>query len=686
LAEGNEAKEGTERGIIIMTGNVAYLPKITSGKKTEILEQLQGYWSNDVWDLRDRFFEAYDSRDPRGPRKQRINFTPFSSDIRQELKYFFSIELMNDRLSIQTLIKYSFSFSHLSAFFNKHYPRIDSFIEIPYEKGLIKYKSYLSNSGVKVAYSNGYIQSTPIAFFNRAYKFLFDFYDTREEFEKDVWDIRNIPNARYNKNKAEYRIPFDKIHSDHRETVKKYFKFAITSLSYSTLKTLLAGIRYFTEFLRKEYPDWNNMTQLKRSHVEQYLLYFKRHFGHISDGVQSDYLHAVRVFIDYLQRSEQLEAPLSPISVLFFKEDFPIQRKWTGNEIKYIPDSVMSQLEALLNQNPDELNPPMKDTDKKYIPVIILLMTTGWRISDILNLRYHNCLITTDKGDYYLQGDIPKTEVKQHRVPIDKDVAAIVRAVMDQTKGKSTTANNPDKYLFACTTGKRKGYPFHSGNVSRALNRLAKRYNIVDQDGNIYHFGNHAFRHTKGVELINLGMNLTHIMKWFAHSSPEMTLAYAKIADDKLKKEWEKAQEKKGPLLRVNLYDGQVDEMNLDEDLIHWEYIRSNIEAVRVPLGFCLASKKEGCPYVVTPCLTCPNFCTTPDNLSDFEREIERVEEHIEMTQNYPIYNEKTKEQLDNLIKIRDQLAEGKSHRGNSAKKILHDAQITKEKVFSIET
>jgi hypothetical protein len=167
-------------------------------------------------------------------------------------------------------------------------------------------------------------------------------------------------------------------------------------------------------------------------------------------------------------------------------------------------------------------------------------------------------------------------------------------------------------------------------------------------------------------------------MKWLGHSSPEMTLAYAKIADDTLRKEWEKAQEKKGPLLRVNIDNGQVNKMDLDEDLIHWEYIRSNIEAVRVPLGYCLASKKEGCPYVVTPCLTCPNFCTTPDNLPDFDLEIQKVKEHIALTQNYPIYNEKTKEQLENLIKIRVQLVEGKSHRGDSAKKILLQAEQLK--------
>ncbi|PEU13473.1 site-specific integrase [Bacillus sp. AFS019443] len=663
-----------------MISNVAYQPEITSEKKEQILQQLQGYWMNDVWDLRDSAFEAYDSRKSSRSRKKRIDFTSFSFVIRKELKYFFAIELTKGSLTIATLLTYSFTFNHLSAFFSKYYPTIYSLVEIPYEKGLMKYKSYLTNIGVKITNSNGHIQSKYIAFFNRVYQFLFDFYDTREELEKDIWDIRKIPNARYSKNKAEYLISFDNIHLAYREAVKKYFKFLITSFSFSALKTILRGIRYFIEFLQKYYPDWNSITNLQRLHVEQYLLYFNHRLGHLSAGTKSDYLYAVKVFIDYLQRTEHPKAPIKSVFTLFFKEDFPKQRRWNENEIKYIPDSVMSQLEVLLSQNPDELAPPMKGTDKKYIPVIILLMATGWRISDILNLRYHNCLITDNKKNYYLQGDIPKTEVKRHRIPIDKDVATIVQAVIEQTKDKSTIENNPEKYLFVLIKGKRKGNPFYSGNVSRALNRLAKRYNIVDQDGSIFHFRNHAFRHTKGVELINLGMNLTHIMKWFAHSTPEMTLVYAKIADNTLRREWEKAQKKKGPLLRVNLDNGQVNEMAMDEDLIHWEYMRSNIEAVRVPLGFCLASKKEGCPYVVTPCLTCPNFCTSPDNLPDFEREIQYVEEHIQMTQNYPIYNEKTKEQLDNLIKIRDQLADGKSHRGENVKKVLFDAQITKEK------
>jgi integrase len=136
-------------------------------------------------------------------------------------------------------------------------------------------------------------------------------------------------------------------------------------------------------------------------------------------------------------------------------------------------------------------------------------MATGWRISDILNLRFQNCLITINNG-YYLQGDIPKTDVKQHRVPINKEVAMALQAIIEQTKDKSTQENNPEGYLFVRTKGKRKGKPFTGQSIRQALNRWAERYTIVDHDCIVYHFGNHAFRHTKGVELINLGMNLTH--------------------------------------------------------------------------------------------------------------------------------------------------------------------------------
>jgi hypothetical protein len=171
-----------------MTYNVAYRPKVTKEKTLEIREQLQGYWMNDVWDLTDHFFEPFGGGGFWSLKTKKIDFTLFTLVMRMELKYFFCIQLMNESLTLKTIATYSNSFLHLGAFLDKYYPKIGSFIETPYEKGSMQYKTYLINLKIMTAHYT--------ALFNSVHHFLFDFYDTRDEFEKDVWDVRKIPNVR----------------------------------------------------------------------------------------------------------------------------------------------------------------------------------------------------------------------------------------------------------------------------------------------------------------------------------------------------------------------------------------------------------------------------------------------------------------------------------------------------------
>ena len=193
---------------------------------------------------------------------------------------------------------------------------------------------------------------------------------------------------------------------------------------------------------------------------------------------------------------------------------------------------------------------------------------------------------------------------------------------------RKTTLTN---LLFVRLDGKRIGRPPQGAQIREALNRLAKKYNIVDDQGQLFHFRNHAFRHTKGVELINNGMNILHVQKWMAHASPEMTLRYAKILDTTMRKSWEETV-KKG-VFRINS-EGKpvkVDPADIqNEDLLEWEYIRSNLDAVRMPLGFCLKPNKVGCKHQLNPCLTCRNLCTTPDFIPQYEGEIREVKDIIE--------------------------------------------------------
>jgi hypothetical protein len=303
-------------------------------------------------------------------------------------------------------------------------------------------------------------------------------------------------------------------------------------------------------------------------------------------------------------------------------------------------------------------------TPAEYIPIVLLLRAIGWRISDILNISYDNCLERTVQG-WWLCGDIPKTQVLNHRVPITDEVAAVVQAVVDKVREKSTPENNPNKLLFVRLDGKRKGRPPKGRLIQESLNRLAKKCNIIDDQGQLFHFGNHAFRHTKGVELINNGMNLVHVQKWMAHASPEMTLRYAKILDTTMRKSWEEAT--KNGLFRIGPAGKpvKIDPADLkNEDLLEWEYIRYNLDAVRTPLGYCLKPNKVECKHQLNPCLTCRNLCTTPDFIPQYEAEIREVKAAIERgkAQGRTIWVDKNEALLGHYEAILAVLKEGHTH------------------------
>lgn len=56
--------------------------------------------------------------------------------------------------------------------------------------------------------------------------------------------------------------------------------------------------------------------------------------------------------------------------------------------------------------------------------------------------------------------------------------------------------------------------------------------NITDENGNLFHFAMHQFRHTYGVKMINSGADILTVQELLAHASPEMTMRYAKLLDE----------------------------------------------------------------------------------------------------------------------------------------------------------
>ena len=477
------------------------------------------------------------------------------------------------------------------------------------------------------------------------------------EFTKDIWDVRNIPGAHYAAHRSEHLLNFTRVPTTFRPALKRYLRLMITRRSLVDCAKRILYVRLFLDFFVSRYPSACTLQQLSRTDIEEYLLCLKT--GRDSYGKPNSPLHIweamahLKYFLEYLERTSSLEAPQIAVGKLIWPEDGGEQPQHQYTDDKFIPESVLYQLEQHMHQLPS-----------KYLPIVIILRASGWRIGDVLNLRYDTCLERTPSG-WWLCGDILKTEVMNHKVPLSDEIAAIVQAQCDLVREQVSKEDNPDRYLFPATTQSRRGRPLYEKPIHMALNRLAVACEIKDDDGTIFHFKNHAFRHTKAVELINAGMSLVHVQKWLAHLTPEMTLAYAKLLDSTIRKEWEQAFAKGAVRIDVQGQPIVVSTEQIgNEQEIEWEHIRHNLDAVRLPNGYCFKPKKANCPTQDTPCYTCRHFCTTPDFLPQFEREEREMRELIELGEKAgsDIWVERNTQKLNRVLPVIQVLRRGDLH------------------------
>lgn len=614
--------------------NLQLIKTNQQNKYDEILEYLKqdnGYWlENDKWDLTEEFFVGKVKRNVRN-----INFSNINNDdLKKELKFYFIYNFKENLLKDSYIACLSATLKHFSKFLNNYYLKDKSFKDIDSDNFKFKFKNYLVNIGFKIS-DKGMVSSYEMNNIVYVLDFIKDFYDSKEETEKDIWYSNNIKGAKIPASGASSStytsISFNDLPIYYRETVKKYFRTIITKKSWMTCFNTIKILKYFFNYFYSNGYGDGFIENLNRNDTEKYLYYIGKDRKDKNKTENSKYVSFVRTFLEYIQIAQYDKAPKKEVSFLIFQDDIP-KRELNKDEVKkakFVPEPILKQLD----NNIMDLDRP------QFIPIYILLRETGWRGTDILNLRYDNCLenIWNNKEqtyNYYLCGEITKTGIAQLKIPIRDKVAEMVQKSIDKAKGLSTEENNPNRYLFNTYEGKLKGKPLAKATFLLIIKRLIVQKDIRDANGELYHFRLHALRHTRAKEYIEQGMGISVIQQILGHRSLQMTVHYATVSENILYEKWKNTEDLE--LFKVNTETNELIAIDattdVGENLIRYEYVKKNLDAVRVPFGVCFKPSKLPCKQQMNHCLTCASFCTTTENIPEYEEEIEKVKSQIEIS------------------------------------------------------
>ena len=619
----------------------------------EYLKQDNGYWlDNDRWDIYSNF--SYDLNRARG--KKYLDFNMFNNEnIRLEVKYYYLYSLKENLIKTSTVIEKA------QAVIKKLSDCIDR----------KKYSSIieLKNDNLQLFLLNESLtQNTAIIYLsqiNEIIRFIINFYDDREETEKDIWYAKNIQGVKKSAVTSEkgstVKLDFTVIPKYYRETVKRYLKSFITKRSWSHCRNILDTLNvFFNTFYEMGYKD-AFLKDLKREDIEKYLYTIANKYKNKNVTYVNKFIAYPRTFLEYIQMAQYDEAPTKEAVFLIFENDIPKRERDADRltRVKFIPEPILKQLD----NNIMDLDKP------QYIPIYILLRETGWRGTDILNLRYHNCLeqIWNSKEqnyNYYLCGEITKTGISQLKIPIRDKVAEMIQKAINKAKELSTEENNPKKYLFNTYVGKSKGEPLNKQALLVTIKNLIKEKDIRDISGDLYHFRLHSLRHTRAKEYVEQGIGISIIQQILGHQSLQMTVHYATVTENTLYEKWKSTEDL--DLFKVDTKTNELEKVDLStnagENLIRYEYVKKNLDAVRVPFGVCFKPSKLPCRQQMNHCLTCASFCTTVENIPEYEEEIDHVKRQIEISERCgrELWAEKNKHYLDTLEKTLKKVREHK--------------------------
>jgi site-specific recombinase XerD len=347
-------------------------------------------------------------------------------------------------------------------------------------------------------------------------------------------------------------------------------------------------------WLVRSYPEIVSWAQVSREHLlafaEDLNTRISAETGRpLSARTKEGYLVTLATFLRDVALWQWEDVPQRP---LLGPGDLP---KRAQRVPRYIPEEELTRLMGAIRT----LDCPYQRT------ALLIARWSGARRDEIRRLEM-NCLDSYSDGTPRLR--IPAGKTYQERlVPLHEEAAQAIRSL------QAHRANEPTRGFRDDLTGVRSHRLFvHHGKMFSAeylfvspLRQACATAGLVTPDGKATVTA-HRFRHTVGTQLAEKGACLHTIMKVLGHTSASMSMVYAQISDQEVRKDYQAVLGPgamiAGPAARA-LQAGELQAAAL-------AWLKTNF--LKTELGRCLRLPQEG-PCECDLYLTCAKFVTTPE-------------------------------------------------------------------------
>ncbi|WP_125569388.1 tyrosine-type recombinase/integrase [Nocardioides baekrokdamisoli] len=273
--------------------------------------------------------------------------------------------------------------------------------------------------------------------------------------------------------------------------------------------------------------------------------------------------------------------------------------------------------------------------DLQAFHALALLLRTGRRINEILMLDFDPLrpllradappvpgpaaedAATATSGELVARLRYQQTKVRtgDPTIPVDDEIVRIIRAQQAHARAimKGFGYDGDPKYLFPGTKLNRSGGRFYAAQTLHVrLGELSRRLDIRDSVGAPVSISQtHKFRHTKATNLLNAGVPIHVVMRYFGHVTPTMTMHYAQTLSTTAEQEF----------LRYKKLTVDGRELGLDPadlyDVLHLDQRADRI----LPNGWCMLPPKKSCDRG-NACLSCSMWTTDASHRPELEKQL----------------------------------------------------------------